>query len=80
MKSEWVILLVSAFTDAIISGGTSLASAMVATGSIQVPSAAVMILSAIGAAVAAARTIQQALKATPAATAALRGDPPPPKV
>lgn len=73
MKSEWAILIISALTDFIITAGTSLATAMVASGSAQMPSNAVVLLAGLGALVSAARTIQQALKATPAVTAALRG-------
>lgn len=74
MKSEWSVLLISAVTDMIINMGTALAAAMIATGSAQMPSRAVLLLSAIGGLVAGARTIQQALKATPQAAAKLRGE------
>lgn len=74
MKTAWTVLIISALTDMIINIGTSLAAAMVATGSATMPSDAVILLSVIGGLVAAARTIQQALKATPETQAALRGD------
>lgn len=77
MKSEWWILIISALTDAIINGGTAITTAMVATGSAQMPSTAVLILAGVGALVSGARTIQQALKSTATVTAALRGDPTP---
>lgn len=74
MKTAWVVLSISAFTDLIITAGTSVTSAMVATGSASIPSKAVIILAVIGGLVAASRTIQQALKATPETTAALKGN------
>lgn len=73
MKTAWTILLISAFTDFVITVGTALTSAMVATGSPQMPSDAVLALAFIGGATAAARTIQQALKATAETAAALTG-------
>ncbi len=62
MKTAWIILIVSAMTDFVITAGTSMGTAMVATGSAQFPSHAVILLSALGGATSAARTIQQALK------------------
>lgn len=73
MKTAWAILLISALTDFIITGATAITSAMVATGSAEIPSKAVVILAVLGGLVAAARTIQQALKATAETSAALRG-------
>ena len=73
MKVAWTILLISAFTDFVVTVGTSLGTAMVATGSAQMPSNAVLLLSVIGGMVAAARTVQQALKASPETSAALKG-------
>lgn len=61
MKIAWLILLVSAMTDFVITAGTSMGTAMVATGSAQFPSHAVILLSTLGGAVSAARTIQQKL-------------------
>jgi nucleoside phosphorylase len=77
VKIAWTILLISALTDFVINAGTALTAAMLATGSAQIPSDAVLILSAIGGAISAARTIQQALKSTGVTVAALHGDPPP---
>jgi len=77
MKIEWTILLISAFTDMIITAGTALTTAMVATGSAQSPGTAVLILAIVGGLVAGARTVQQALKITPETSAGLRGDPAP---
>ena len=74
MKSEWAVLIISALTDMIISTGTALTAAMVATGEARIPNEAVIVLAAIGGIVAAARTIQQALKTTPESTAKLKGE------
>lgn len=74
MKSAWIILIISAFTDFIINAGTSLMAAMVATGSASIPSRAVLLLAILGGVVSMSRTIQQALKATPETAAALKGD------
>lgn len=74
MKVAWLILLVSAFTDLVINSGTALMAAMVATGSAQLPTKGVVLLAVIGGIVAGSRTIQQALKATPETSAALKGD------
>ena len=73
MKTEWLILLISAGTDALISFGTAVSAAMVTQGSVAMPSRAVLLLATVGGLVAAARTIQQALKATPSTIAGLRG-------
>lgn len=77
MKIQWVILIISAFTDLVITGATSLGTAMLATGAAEIPKNAVLLAALLGGAVAAARTIQQALKATPETTAALKGEPAP---
>ena len=77
LKIAWLVLIVSALTDFIITAGTSLMSVMVATGSPQMPEPAVWVIVTAGGLVAAARTIQQALKQTATETAALRGAPPP---
>lgn len=63
MRIAWAILLISALTDFVIAGGTGLTAAMVATKEVQMPSSAVWLLSGIGGLIAAARTVQQALKA-----------------
>lgn len=74
MKIAWTILLISALTDLIVTTATALTSAMVATGKAEMPNKAVLFLALLGGVVAAARTIQQALKATPETAAALKGD------
>jgi hypothetical protein len=78
MKSQWTILLVSAFTDFIISFGTAVMAGMVGNGAAVIPPPAVLILAGVGGLVAFGRTVQQALKATPQASAELKGDPIPP--
>lgn len=74
MKIAWLVLIISAFTDLVITGGTALGTAMVATGTAQIPSTPVILLAFLGGLVSAARTVQQALKATPETQAALRGE------
>ena len=74
MKIAWVIVLISALTDFVITGATAITSAMVASGNSELPSKAVLVLAVLGGIVSAARTVQQALKATPEISAALRGD------
>ena len=74
MKTEWAILLISAITDFIISTGTALSAAMVATGEARLPNDAVLVLALVGGLVAAARTIQQTLKATPESIEKLKGN------
>jgi hypothetical protein len=76
VKSEWVALIITALTDLIISAGTALMSAMVATGSAQIPNDAVIVLALLGGIVAGARTMQQALKTTPENLARLKGSKP----
>ncbi len=73
MKQAWAILLISAITDLIITAGTSLTAAMMATGMAQIPNKATVVVILAGGAVSMARTIQQALKATPETSAALTG-------
>jgi len=75
MKSEWTVLLVSAFTDLLLAVGATLTAAMMGAEVVAVPSTGVMILAAISGITAAARTVQQALKMTPSAAANLRGSP-----
>lgn len=48
---------------------------MVAMGTTEIPGKAVLLLALIGGTTAAARTVQQALKATPETSAALTGNP-----
>lgn len=74
MTKAWVILSISALTDFIITGATAITSAMVATGGADMPSKGVLVLALLGGLVSAARTIQQALKATPETSAALTGE------
>lgn len=77
MKTAWAILLISALTDFIISAGTAITAAMVATGSAQMPDTPVIVLSVIGGVVAFARTIQQALKSSAELKAEVTGQPVP---
>lgn len=63
MKTAWVILIVSALTDAIVTFATALNAAMMASGVAELPSDAVLMLTGVGSLVAFARTIQQGLKA-----------------
>lgn len=74
MKFAWIILLISALTDFVVTAATGVITAMTATGSAALPNRATIVLCSLGGAVAAMRTIQQALKATPETAAALRGD------
>ena len=74
MKIAWLILSISAFTDFVITVATGITSAMVAVGSNAMPTKPVILLAILGGFVTSARTIQQALKATPETTAALKGE------
>ncbi len=73
MKRAWIVLLISAMTDALllVTGGVS--SAMAATGVVSMPSKPVVVINLLFGAAAFFRTIQQALKATPETSAALTG-------
>lgn len=62
MKRAWAILLVSAATDLLVTAMTALNTAMIATGKAEIPSKAVLLLTAVGGGVAFARTIQQAIR------------------
>lgn len=73
MKIAWAVLLISALTDGIIASGTGLMTAMTATETAQIPNAVSLWVAGLGGVVAFARTVQQALKATPANTAQLTG-------
>lgn len=73
MKIAWFNLFVSAFTDFGITAATSIVTVMVAMGDAQLPSKAAVLVALLGAFVSALRTVQQALKATPEVTAALKG-------
>lgn len=61
-KTQWLILMISALTDFIISGASSLTAAMVSGETVQMPNKAVLVISLLGGTVAFSRTIQQALK------------------
>lgn len=74
MKIAWAILLISAGTDFIITAATAVTAAMVESASGQLPGYPTLLLGVLGGLVAAARTVQQALKATPDTTAALKGE------
>jgi len=75
VKIAWLVLVISAMTDFVITAATALTSAMVAMGNAEMPSRAVILLALLGGLVAFSRTVQQALKATPETSAALKGDP-----
>ena len=62
MKIAWLVLLISAFTDFVITTATSLTTAMMVMGNAELPSNAVVIVASLGGAVTAARTIQQGLR------------------
>lgn len=70
-KSAWTVLLISAFTDAILAGYAALMAAM-STDSTSINKLTWVSIAA-GMIAAAARTVQQALKATTADSAALKG-------
>lgn len=74
MKTAWVILIVSALTDFTITVSASLTASMLATRVAELPNQSAMLLALLGGLVSASRTIQQALKATPETSAALKGD------
>lgn len=74
MKIAWTVLLISSMTDFVITLGTGLTTAMLATGAAAMPTKAVWLVCVLAGSVQAARTIQQALKATPETAAALKGD------
>jgi hypothetical protein len=64
MKIAWIIVLVSAFTDFIIAGGGAYTSAVVAFPAQKFNGEQVALFLILGL-IAAARTVQAALKATP---------------
>lgn len=74
MKIAWLVLIISAFTDFIITAATAVTSAMVGAGNAELPGKAVIILALLGGLVSASRTVQQALKQTPETTKALKGE------
>lgn len=77
MKSAWLVLLISAFTDFVISAGTGAGTVITAIAVNPDWGAhlswTLFIAPVIGGLVTGARTIQQALKATPQAVAELKG-------
>jgi len=79
MKSAWLVLLISAFTDFVITAAT--ASITVISAIAVNPdwgahvSWAMFIAPVLGGVIAGARTVQQALKASPETTAQLKGQP-----
>ena len=75
MKVQWTILIITALTDLIISSGGALSAAMLATGSATMPNNAAILFALVSGLVIAARTVQQALKATPDTIANLTGQP-----
>jgi len=77
MKTAWTILLITALTDFIINAGTALTAAMMAADKAQIPNWPVLIIALIGGMVAAARRVQQALKASVETTALLTNTPAP---
>lgn len=77
VKVAWVVLLLTALTDFVLSFGTALSAAMVVNQVVGMPSAPAILISAIGGLMVACRTIQQALKTTPIFTASLKGEDPP---
>lgn len=56
------VLIVSAGTDFIITAGGSVLSAMVATNMLAMPSAPVILVAVLTGCIAAARTVQQAIR------------------
>jgi ribosomal protein L10 len=74
MKLAWLTLIITALTDGIITAGTALTTAMVSSGAAALPGKAVVLVALLGGLVAMARTVQQALKATPEQTKALKGE------
>jgi hypothetical protein len=74
LKRAWVILIISALTDAFLVAAAGVSSAMIATGVATMPSTPVVVVNALFGGMAFARTIQQALKATPETSAALTGE------
>jgi hypothetical protein len=64
-SQPWITLTVSALTNFIISAGGCLTTAMVATGSATMPTAAVMIFATVTGLIAAARGLQAILSAPP---------------
>ena len=74
MKFAWIVLIISGLTDALIVIVNGLTSAMVSTSAVAMPSRPVILINILFGVAALARTVQQALKATPETSAALKGD------
>lgn len=75
MKIAWLVLLISAGTDFVITAGAALSTAMVAHGgSTEIPSLAVCLLASLAGLTAFARTIGQGLKSDTQTSTALRGN------
>jgi len=74
VKIAWLVLLISAGSDFIIAAGGCLTTAIVAHGTAEMPSWAVLLLCVSTGLVSGARTIGQALKATDEGSAALKGN------
>ena len=71
LRVAWTVLLISAMTDFFITSGTAWVT-FASTG--QSPTKMAIATMIVGGLIAAARTIQQALKSTPETAAALKGD------
>ncbi len=70
----WTVLLITAFTDFVITAGGAMVTAITAMSTPDWPPRYVFLISFFLGITAAARTVQQALKATPENSAALKGD------
>jgi len=77
MKTAWLVLIVTALTDFALTFATGLSTAMATSHVVGLPDITTVIVAALGGFVVALRTIQQALKATAANTADLKGQEPP---
>lgn len=63
MKIAWIVVLISALTDFIITFSTALMTAMSVSEVVGLPDRPTLLLAGLGGLVVAMRTIQQALKA-----------------
>ena len=77
MKIAWLVLLITALTDFTLTFATGLSTAMATSHVVGLPDIGTILIAALGGVVVASRTVQQALKATPTATAELKGQAPP---
>lgn len=73
MKVAWAVLLISAFTDFVITAGGSIVTAITTMTTPDWPPHYVFLIAVVLGFVSAARTIQQALKLNPETIAALKG-------